>query len=106
MAVTHIGSTGVKSVNTFGKCLYSGSGCNAAPLLREDVRELADIYGSWPQLAVNKYVPKNNAAFIEQLQSAHDDSDPITFKSDYDSRMLKLAKTYGLDSTILDNLGW
>lgn len=108
MAVKHIGSTGEKSFGTRG-CLYSGSGCNAAPLLTEEGRYEADrTMGSWASVVEQKGAPSHEFDFIDRLQKAHDTASPSPddFKTSYKSGMKTLAYRYGLDTTELDKLGW
>lgn len=110
MAVKHIGTTGVKSVNVHGKCIYSGTGCNAAPMLREDMRQDADAYGSWSELVGEDMAPAHNVKFIVELQEVHDNSGKYasnltaSFRKAYLINMQALAKSHNLNSTELDAL--
>lgn len=110
-AVNHIGSTGKKSFKGT-RCCYGGSGCNAAPFLREDARKLADTAdmgysAGWDHLAADGLVPSTNSDFMSRLQSAHDNSTQgKEFRKTYDAGMRALAKKYLLNTKALDKLGW
>ena len=102
-AVKHIGETRVKSFKT--RCLYSGTGCNAAPLLVEGFREEADHYGAWSELVTIGMVPATNEAFICDLQTAHDRSqNDSSFMRYWLRNMYKLAEQYKLNATALDKV--
>lgn len=57
------------SVDCDDSCVYSGSGCAAAPFIKPEFRELADSYGAWPNV---KRRSSHEAEFVRQLQMAHD----------------------------------
>lgn len=108
MAVAHIGATRRKSVNHSGDgCLYGGTGCNAAPLLRPECRKEADeandLDTDWHSLAQGGCVPKHESGFISALQKAHDDceNDPEKFMGQWRVKMRELASFYSLDTTQL-----
>ena len=66
-AVAHISVTRKKSLRPDGiGCIYSGSGCNAAPLLASDaVRAECDRgSNSWAELVYQGRVPATNEQFI------------------------------------------
>jgi hypothetical protein len=105
MAVKHIGSTGKKS-NDGNGCLYTSSGCNAAPLLTEEGRQIADGMGSWPGVVEQQGAPPHEQDFIDRLQKAHDYATVEGFKNSYKSKMKVLARTFHLDTAELDKLGW
>lgn len=110
-AVKHIGKTQRQSLKN-GVCCYGGTGCNAAPFIREDQREAADALGSsssWAELVQAGMVPQTNKQFISELQSAHDKIGPeygMGFMQSYDHRMRELAEEHGLNTKALDALGW
>lgn len=100
MARAHINRTRKPSKNIDGVCQYSGSGCNAAPLLVNQYRNNLDVYGDWSELLARQLVPANNSDFIMKLQDAHDDAAVQTvgtFLYAYNDNMEMLAKTYGLN---------
>ena len=104
MAVEHIGNTKQKSICGKG-CVYSGSGCNAAPLLKPEYHRTADATGSWQDLVESKLVPKTNFLFIDELQSAHDDSyNDESFMRTWYYKMFNLAEIYKLDTTKINAL--
>ena len=105
LAVDHIGKTRTQSRtgSAFGGCCYAGTGCNAAPLIREDQRQHADdLAGAWAVMVDEGLAPKRNAEFIEKLQQAHDYADRDNFMPEWKERMTNLAATYKLDTTKLD----
>lgn len=74
-ALEHITETGCASFDDVaGQCLYSGSGCNAAPFLKPEYREMADDFSGWHNLLLNNKVPDHYAGFIGALQDAHDNA--------------------------------
>lgn len=98
MAVAHIASTRVKSYNENAElCSYAGSGCNAAPFIREDGREFADKQGAWLALVEMKLVPDHNAGFLGDLQDAHDGCRGANFMEEWKRNMLSVAQKYKLD---------
>lgn len=81
MSVAHIGQTRQKSVQISDGgskgCVYSGSGCAAAPFLKPENREIADnvpglLYTGWGMLVGVSMVPEDNSSLICSLQSCHD----------------------------------
>lgn len=103
-AVKHIDTTRVKSFK-INQCVYSGTGCNAAPLLVEEFREKADHYGAWSELVTIGVVPATNEAFISDLQTAHDRSqNDSSFMRYWLRNMRELAEKYKLNTTALDKV--
>ena len=109
MAVEHIGKTRKKSYvpdSSGNGCKYTGSGCNAVPLLKPEYRHAADNHGSWVTLINNNLVTDTNSLFISRMQFAHDSaiSTPSEFMADWYKNMTALAETYKLDTTKLNAL--
>lgn len=105
MAVAHIAKTRQASMDSGGSCAYAGSGCNAAPLLRESCRADADNIGAWDELVERRIVPTTNAEFIRELQYAHDDaSSTNNFMEGWSRRMRNLATEYNLSTSTLDKV--
>ena len=70
MALAHIRSTRIKSVNSLGSGTYSGSGCAASVFLTErGKQELSDC---WMTHVSMGDVPDHEASFVQALQTAHD----------------------------------
>lgn len=113
-AVKHIGKTQCQSLGESGKfCIYGGTGCNAAPFIRKDQRDIADARGAiqsgWAHLATDGLVPMTHREFVADLQRAHDYVNPINgnaFLNEYDRNMRRLADDYSLNTKALDKLGW
>lgn len=109
-AVAHIAKTRKKSVRgTNQNCVYSGSGCNAAPLLANDnVRMSMDNMGgsNWESLVQYGSVPANNAEFINELQRAHDSSavHPDYFMKHWKASMYSLATRWNLSTSTLNKV--
>lgn len=106
-AVAHIAITRVQSYSSDSGCRYSGTGCNAAPLLQEIYRHQADTYGPWNELVDMCLVPKNNAIFIGELQTAHDSCDHNmgeAFVAQWKENMTALAKRWNLSTSTLDKV--
>jgi hypothetical protein len=104
MAVAHIAVTRQLSIRD-GGCVYGESGCNAAPLLTPDGRALADSIGSWDYLVETGVVPGNNAAFIKELQEAHDSVRIAQdFMPTWKDNMRKLAERWNLSTSTLDKV--
>lgn len=108
-AVRHIAKTQRKSVGYNGDCVYSGSGCNASILIREDKRKFADELDSgsaWDDLVHDDHVPDTNMEFVLSLQYAHDNAGVVNsglnFLSGYKNRMKDVAIEWGLKTNILD----
>lgn len=101
LAVAHIGKTGVRS-DRAGRCVYSGSGCNAAPLIASG-HQRADQKGGWSSVVVatGRYA---NLSFINDLQDAHDRTSKGNFQSDWGKNMRDLADEYRLDKTKLNEI--
>lgn len=116
IAVKHIGSTGVKSVvEGSNSCIYTGTGCNAAPFLTKPGRAFADAPYSnsgnlggknWYGLTRDGNVPKHESEFVQELQHAHDRSDKNDFQPQYHRFMTSLAQRHDLNTDALDALGW
>ena len=112
MSLAHIRKTRVKS---YGKveatdgygphlvdsCKYSGSGCNAAPFIREECRAEADCANGpfspcWRGLYDKGRVPKHEVLFVTQLQQVHDDCDINRFMVEYEKAMEAFAINHNL----------
>lgn len=116
MAVDHIANTKVPSVGkVFGTnidgCVYSGTGCNAAPLIKDGERNRADEVGSWHSLVDAGMASETNQTFIANLQNAHDipASEEILGENDsfltaWKMGMYVLAQEYNLDTSKLDSV--
>lgn len=107
MAVSLISTTRKQSYRQAHGCLYSGSGCNAAPLIEKDKRAKADRVGGWRDLVATGMVPGNNAQFIEELQAAHDScghNEPNAFMGYWKENMAALAKRWNLSTSTLDKV--
>lgn len=107
MSVAHIASTRQKSMNGT-ECCYGGSGCAAACFLQPEKRDAADRErnwgksSSWNSLAELQRVPAHERELVCALQRAHDNSDNLAFMPEWKSRMLVVAKNYGLSTDKLD----
>lgn len=105
MAASHIATTRQKSENPINdRCAYSYSGCNASIFIREDKRIEMDYLedSGWNYLVSLKFAEDHHSTFINSLQVAHDTA-PSTgnFVEGYCHNMLRLAKKYKLDTTVL-----
>lgn len=106
-AISHISVTRTKSINEYGTCVYSGSGCNARPLIAHSFLT-ADTLGKWSGLVEAGLASKNNVDFIDELQSAHDcayaGSDGEQFMESWKYEMRKLAQRWNLSTSTLDKV--
>ena len=109
LAVAHMAVERQASVLN-NSCVYSGTGCNAAPLIRREMRDAADRIGNWSFLVETGFVPANNADFIQALQQAHDSVARSNAEGDYNfmarwkANMRALALEYGLSTSTLDKV--
>lgn len=116
MSAAHILKTGVQSrlrsrrccaPDDVTVCSYSGTGCAAAPFLKEEFREKADRAGSWSRLHRGGIgnVPLHETLFVSKLQICHDryecDSER-DFMTHWHHAMKQLAEEYQLDASILN----
>lgn len=110
LSVAHIASTRTKSLDPTDsdrRCIYSGSGCAAAPFLREECRKEADdaTRGGWRILMSKGLVPGNNDELITLLQNAHDRTqDDQPFMPQWKAHMIQVAGYYELSTTELDKV--
>lgn len=108
MSLAHIRKTGVKSVGE-RFCTYSGTGCAAAPFLRDEGKEQCDKIGSWDTLsrpqtqgtisspARSQLVPDHEVWFIKAMQICHDGThETRDFLPQFENSMKELAKREGL----------
>lgn len=116
MSVAHIASTRKKSVRlveadgeTGARCVYSGSGCGAAPFLRPECRKEADdIYdsewasASWSGLRGARLVPEHQMALVAYLQRCHDTSSEDRFVAEWKEKMQVAASEFSLSTEKLD----
>ena len=114
ISAKHILAAGKCSANDQGTCSYAGSGCAAAPFIREDQREIADgldISGwgtGWKSLSDNGHVPKHEDDFVVRLQLCHDDAITVSSEEDFnfmelwEDSMRILAAEHGLSTAVLD----
>lgn len=68
ISARHLMSTKKPAINDTGTCIYGGTGCGAAPFLKEECREKAR--GSWSSVVNESHLQK----FICALQAAHDNA--------------------------------
>lgn len=110
MSAKHILSTKTKSFNEDGNCSYAGTGCAAAPFIREECRAAADVDPSggaatgWGFLRSRGDVPEHNAEFVRELQYCHDETEHEVgsmFVDEWLDSMYRLAEHMGLDTTVL-----
>lgn len=108
MSARHILSTGVRSARPGDSgCVYSGTGCAAAPFLRPECREKADkadhgISTGWCTLAHVGFVPAHEENLISKLQQAHDACrDADTFMQDWAKQMWAVARSFGLSDAVV-----
>ena len=115
ISARHILATGKPSVNEGSTlCVYAGSGCAAAPFIREDQREIADGLDisarstGWKSLSDNGHVPKHEDDFVVRLQLCHDDAITVSSEEDFnfmelwEDSMRILAAEHGLSTAVLD----
>jgi hypothetical protein len=103
ISAAHLLQTGQKSYSEENEaCSYSGSGCAAAPFLKEEFRKVADNKGIWSNLVYFKNVPENHSYFVEKLQHAHDRANGFGFLEDWKVKMREVATQFELDDSILD----
>ena len=125
ISAKHILSTGrpsyVNDSNGVHGCVYRGSGCAAAPFIREEERKKADQpkayygtkypYSGWNDLASNNLVPRHHQDLVTDFQICHDTdaSKVVTVEhqaiwlSNWKAAMLRVAKRHDLDPSILDS---
>lgn len=102
MAFAHINSTGVPSVLPgTTTCTYSGSGCNAAVLIKPELRVMADEtnQNSWGSLVSRGLAPSHEREFIQGLQLVHDravGAEERDFIHAYNRGMRYFAAQHGL----------
>lgn len=102
-AVAHIAKTRTKSVSDRKACVYSGTGCNAAPFIIPERRLAADSAGEWDRLVVHGHAPKEHHTFMVFLQRAHDFAyNSYAFMSLWKVEMRNLALQFGLDASKLE----
>ena len=116
ISARHILATGKPSVNEGSTlCVYAGSGCAAAPFIREDQREIADGLDTsgwgtgWQWLSNDGHVPKHEDDFVVRLQLCHDDNaatvsseEDFNFMELWEDSMRILAAEHGLSTAVLD----
>lgn len=106
-AVAHMSSTREKSVNMYGSCVYSGSGCNAAPLIAHSFKK-ADALGKWSSIVEAGLASKNNVVFIDELQTAHDSAyegaNGDEFMASWMHGMRVVAARWNLSTAMLDKV--
>lgn len=104
ISAKHILSTKTKSVDG-GTCMYSGTGCAAAPFILPEHRADCDKQGdatSWSGLVSARLVPRHEAGLVQRLQSCHDSAPSgDAFMAGWRQRMLDLAKYAGLSDQVL-----
>lgn len=106
---TRVASTKISPLTDKPMCSYSGSGCNAAPFIREDKRAEADEVGEWYVLVSEGLAPIKNQGFMARLQSVHDDAamddhedgDNLSFMQLWHAEMVNVALEHNLDATKL-----
>ena len=122
ISARHILATGKPSVNEGSTlCVYAGSGCAAAPFIREEERKKADEpkvyfgtkypYSGWGDLASNNLVPRHHQDLVADFQVCHDtyaskvvtDDDLAIWLSNWKVAMRRVAKIHDLDPSILDS---
>jgi hypothetical protein len=81
----HLEGTGQCSVRTHdGLCVYSGTGCGAAPFIKPEHRRDADRYGSWRSLIKQEgFASTHESNFVVALQRAHDSAALTARESKY-----------------------
>ncbi len=103
IAVDHIQNTRTRSYRGEVGCVYGGSGCAAAALLKPEHRDAADKVGSWVALAYTEAVPSHLKNFIKQIQWAHDSTGTgDEFMPDWNDKMRKIALVHNLDTSKLE----
>lgn len=104
MSAKHLLQTRRRSTsNNTDACVYSGSGCGAAPFIRATMHSTADYYGSWHGLCSVRKAPTHECDFVQQLQDAHDGADDgDSFITTWKPRMIKLAQKFDLSTAVLD----
>lgn len=106
MSARHILTTRQASRNADGACIYGGSGCGAAPFLREEVHADADKYTtSWGQLRYKEVVPEHECEFVSSLQRAHDQAACWTdsFVNRWKESMVRVAAAHKLSTDVIDH---
>lgn len=108
IAYKHINTTKRKSVmptgcrHSFSECVYSGSGCAAAPFIKEECRSTR---GSWSSLAFEGLVPDTNAVIVDHIQICHDSAiEGELFLEEFNKKMSQVAEHYGLKIPEVNNV--
>lgn len=124
IAVKHIAKTRRPSMTVkypSSGCQYSGSGCNAAPFIQEDLRIIADDIGYWGELVSREMAPMTHFHFMNSLQACHDDpaqkatdeeyqesqgetNSNLLFMRLWKDNMYDLARGHNLDTSELDKV--
>lgn len=114
VAVKHIAETRVpslrKGLGAANVCSYMGTGCNAAPLIKPEMRELAENCGSWQDVVGHELAPLKHERFMMALQDAHDraarvlDLENPNFLAHWKKNMRKLANKNGLCTEELEKV--
>jgi len=117
MSARHIIAQGKQSARYnegTGSCVYSGSGCAAAPFILPEMRAMADGFGAWRVLVREELAPSHEATFIRELQACHDNNawdrskprnppaEPTAFLIGWRASMGRLAEKYNLNIAALD----
>jgi len=120
MSARHILSTGKPSLEKLSvdsalyRCVYSGSGCAAAPFIREEERMWVNPIGAWAALVQRGKVDANVSyganEFISQLQKCHDRNAfgkeqggaSASFLINWEQDMRLLGLEHGLSLEVLD----
>lgn len=107
ISVGHILNTRKKSLEiSRHRCVYSGSGCAAAPFIRPDMREFCDNQAGagsgWWELMGSGLVPSGNERLISDLQSAHDGAYEKQFMPNFKKVARRIAERYKLSTRLID----
>ena len=98
ISLAHIRSTRKKSKEG-ANCVYTGSGCAAAPFIEPENRAAMDDWdasAAWLGLIRGHGVSSHEADFVTELQKCHDRATDDDFMYSYERRMERLARNCGL----------
>lgn len=98
MSLAHIRTTRTQSVEGH-TCVYTGSGCAAAPFIEPESRAAMDYHAArtaWRDLVCEHDVSSHEADFVAALQHCHDNVTVDEFMYSYERRMEWLARNCGL----------
>lgn len=98
ISLAHIRTTRTQSMEDY-VCMYTGSGCAAAPFIEPESRAAMDDHAArtgWRDLICEYDVSSHEADFVAELQCCHDLATVDEFMYSYERRMERLARNCGL----------